>query len=126
MWRKHQEEKLQCSFCKKSQDTVGKLISSPSDYPRAYICDECIAVCASIIEDDRSSSGHPVAETVSPEHPFLQNPLAGEFFAAVEDWMGCQSESLEAAEYLERMRAIAYRMIDFPNCDRVITTREPQ
>ena len=33
---------------------VGKLISSPSDYPRAYICDECIAVCNSILEDDRS------------------------------------------------------------------------
>jgi ATP-dependent Clp protease ATP-binding subunit ClpX len=32
---------------------VGKLISSPSEYPRAYICDECIAVCNSIIEDDR-------------------------------------------------------------------------
>jgi ATP-dependent Clp protease ATP-binding subunit ClpX len=30
------------------------LISSPSDYPRAYICDECIAVCNSILEDDRS------------------------------------------------------------------------
>jgi len=29
------------------------LISSPSDYPRAYICDECIAVCNSILEDDR-------------------------------------------------------------------------
>ncbi len=33
---------------------VGKLISSPSDYPRAYICDECIAVCNSILEDDRA------------------------------------------------------------------------
>jgi hypothetical protein len=32
---------------------VGKLISSPSDYPRAYICDECIAVCCSIMEDDK-------------------------------------------------------------------------
>jgi ATP-dependent Clp protease ATP-binding subunit ClpX len=32
---------------------VGKLISSPSDYPRAYICDECIAVCNSILEDDK-------------------------------------------------------------------------
>jgi ATP-dependent Clp protease ATP-binding subunit ClpX len=29
------------------------LISSPSDYPRAYICDECIGVCNSILEDDR-------------------------------------------------------------------------
>jgi ATP-dependent Clp protease ATP-binding subunit ClpX len=29
------------------------LISSPGEYPRAYICDECIAVCNSILEDDR-------------------------------------------------------------------------
>ena len=45
---------LRCSFCYKSQDVVGKLISSPSDYPRAYICDECIAVCNSILTDDKS------------------------------------------------------------------------
>ena len=48
------EEALRCSFCHKSQDAVAKLISSPSDYPRAYICDECVAVCNSILDDDRS------------------------------------------------------------------------
>ena len=32
------------------------MISSPSDYPRAYICDECIAVCNSILEDDKSDA----------------------------------------------------------------------
>src|SRR5271169_1096235 len=48
------DETLRCSFCHKSQDAVAKLISSPSDYPRAYICDECVAVCNSILEDDRS------------------------------------------------------------------------
>jgi ATP-dependent Clp protease ATP-binding subunit ClpX len=47
---------LRCSFCHKSQDAVAKLISSPSDYPRAYICDECVAVCNSILEDDRSAA----------------------------------------------------------------------
>jgi ATP-dependent Clp protease ATP-binding subunit ClpX len=47
------DEALRCSFCHKSQDVVGKLISSPSDYPRAYICDECIAVCNSILDDDK-------------------------------------------------------------------------
>jgi ATP-dependent Clp protease ATP-binding subunit ClpX len=49
------EEALRCSFCHKSQDAVAKLISSPSDYPRAYICDECVAVCNSILEDDRGT-----------------------------------------------------------------------
>ena len=53
MKRVGSDEPLRCSFCHKSQDVVGKLISSPSDYPRAYICDECIAVCNSILEDDR-------------------------------------------------------------------------
>ena len=50
------EESLRCSFCHKSQDAVAKLISSPSDYPRAYICDECVAVCNSILEDDKGDS----------------------------------------------------------------------
>ena len=55
------EEILRCSFCHKSQDAVAKLISSPSDYPRAYICDECVAVCNSILEDDRTTT--PAAST---------------------------------------------------------------
>ena len=55
------EEILRCSFCHKSQDAVAKLISSPSDYPRAYICDECVAVCNSILEDDRTTT--PAAPT---------------------------------------------------------------
>jgi ATP-dependent Clp protease ATP-binding subunit ClpX len=50
------DDSLRCSFCHKSQDAVAKLISSPSDYPRAYICDECVAVCNSILEDDRSEA----------------------------------------------------------------------
>ena len=53
MKRAGSDETLRCSFCHKSQDVVGKLISSPSDYQRAYICDECIAVCNSILEDDK-------------------------------------------------------------------------
>jgi ATP-dependent Clp protease ATP-binding subunit ClpX len=52
------DDALRCSFCHKSQDVVGKLISSPNDYPRAYICDECIAVCNSILEDDRHDQPH--------------------------------------------------------------------
>ncbi len=50
------DDSLRCSFCHKTQDVVAKLISSPSDYPRAYICDECVAVCNSILEDDRSET----------------------------------------------------------------------
>jgi len=62
--RSGSDEVLRCSFCHKSQDAVAKLISSPSDYPRAYICDECVAVCNSILEDDRSEA----QTTASPNH----------------------------------------------------------
>ena len=59
--RPNSEEALHCSFCRKTQDAVGKLISSPGDFPRAYICDECVAVCNSILEEERSEerSHHP-------------------------------------------------------------------
>ncbi len=61
MKRSGSDDSLRCSFCHKSQEVVGKLISSPSDYPRAYICDECIAVCNSILEDDRHEPAHGAA-----------------------------------------------------------------
>src|SRR6202046_989967 len=61
------DEALRCSFCHKSQDAVAKLISSPSDYPRAYICDECVAVCNSILEDDRTEPPTGAAPTPLPK-----------------------------------------------------------
>jgi ATP-dependent Clp protease ATP-binding subunit ClpX len=61
------DESLRCSFCHKSQDAVAKLISSPSDYPRAYICDECVGVCNSILEDDRGEALPGVAPAQLPK-----------------------------------------------------------
>ena len=61
------DEILRCSFCHKSQDAVAKLISSPSDYPRADICDECVAVCNSILEDDRATTPQTAAPTQLPK-----------------------------------------------------------
>lgn len=39
---------LRCSFCHKTQDQVRKLIAGPN----VYICDECIELCADIIEEE--------------------------------------------------------------------------
>jgi len=76
------EEALRCSFCHKSQDAVAKLISSPSDYPRAYICDECVAVCNSILEDDRGEANPatPTAHLPRPQEvkSFLDDFVIGQ------------------------------------------------
>ena len=39
-----------CSFCGKSQKNVKKLIASPNG--EAYICDDCVRVCADIIQEE--------------------------------------------------------------------------
>jgi len=76
------DESLRCSFCHKSQDAVAKLISSPSDYPRAYICDECVAVCNSILEDDRTEMqpGASPAQLPKPQEvkAFLDEYVIGQ------------------------------------------------
>ena len=76
------DESLRCSFCHKSQDAVAKLISSPSDYPRAYICDECVAVCNSILEDDRAEAtpGSAPAHLPKPQEvkAFLDEYVIGQ------------------------------------------------
>src|ERR1700686_3532319 len=66
---------LRCSFCHKSQDAVAKLISSPSDYPRAYICDECVAVCNSILEDDRTATPAAAVPNQLPKPQEVKNFL---------------------------------------------------
>lgn len=43
------EEKVRCSFCNKTQDQVKKMIAGPNG---VYICDECVDICADIIEEE--------------------------------------------------------------------------
>jgi ATP-dependent Clp protease ATP-binding subunit ClpX len=45
-----ESESLSCSFCKKDQNDVRKLIAGPT----VFICDECVEVCNDIIKDDSS------------------------------------------------------------------------
>lgn len=43
------EEIVRCSFCNKTQAQVRKMIAGPNG---VYICDECVDVCAEIIEEE--------------------------------------------------------------------------
>ena len=48
MSKETESNKLNCSFCGKSQDEVKKLIAGPS----VYICNECVDLCNDIIEEE--------------------------------------------------------------------------
>lgn len=42
-------DNIRCSFCNKKQEQVGKMIAGPSG---VYICNECVEICADIIDDE--------------------------------------------------------------------------
>ncbi len=45
---KHEDSRLKCSFCGKTQDQVKKLIAGPE----VYICDECVDLCNEILDEE--------------------------------------------------------------------------
>jgi hypothetical protein len=53
---------LRCSFCNKSQRDVKKLIAGP----RVYICDECVEICLTIINEDKQQPDPGGAPTGTP------------------------------------------------------------
>lgn len=46
------EKNIRCSFCQKTQNQVEKIIAGPG----VYICDECIELCQSIIDEENDYS----------------------------------------------------------------------
>mgnify|MGYP005756047737 CR=1 FL=1 len=58
---------IRCSFCNKTQSQVRKLIAGPAG---VYICDECIDICADILEEELEEDA--VAEREHPEINLLK------------------------------------------------------
>ena len=50
---------LRCSFCRRHEDEVAKLVAGP----RVYICDRCVAVATEMmqapVDPDRPAAGRP-------------------------------------------------------------------
>ena len=53
-----------------------KLISSPSEYPRSYICNECVGVCQQILEDEKREQASPANRRL-PRPPEIKAFLDG-------------------------------------------------
>ena len=58
-------EQIRCSFCGKTQDEVRKLIAGPG----VCICNECIELCAEIIEEDVFRAEAEADEEMTGEIP---------------------------------------------------------
>ena len=53
-----------------------KLISSPSEYPRSYVCNECVSVCQQILEDEKREQASPANRRL-PRPPEIKAFLDG-------------------------------------------------
>ena len=73
---------VRCSFCNKTQAQVRKLIAGPNG---TYICDECIAICSEIIEEELDYSEREVFDDINlltPEE--MKALLEGDGYENVE------------------------------------------
>ncbi len=68
---KHDDSRLKCSFCGKTQDQVKKLIAGPE----VYICDECVELCNEILDEEFfESKDKEVEGTTEPEEKPIPKP----------------------------------------------------
>lgn len=71
---KHDDSRLKCSFCGKSQDQVKKLIAGPE----VYICDECVELCNQILDEEffenKDKEGGEGAEAAEAEEKPIPKP----------------------------------------------------
>ena len=83
MTKESESNKLNCSFCGKSQDEVKKLIAGPS----VYICNECVDLCNDIIEEEIKND---------EELPFdvVLSPL--EIYKQLDEYVIGQEKAIEA------------------------------
>ena len=72
------KKEVRCSFCGRTQDEVKRLIAGPN----AYICNECVEICADLIDEDE--------ETVAEEARFQLDeelPTPAEMKAALDQYV---------------------------------------
>ncbi|HLN03080.1 MAG TPA: ClpX C4-type zinc finger protein [Bryobacteraceae bacterium] len=119
--RQKQAPVRHCSFCHKNESEHGvKLISSPADYPQAFICEACVAVCASILEDDVHAEHDPqpqapVACPAAPPESPLSHPAASELITSAEQWITREASGDDASKELDHLRTLAKLMFVNPN-----------
>ncbi len=100
---------IRCSFCNKTQNQVRKLIAGPAG---VYICDDCIDICADILEEELQDEEDEEVESVRPDINLLK-PVEVKRF--LDDYVVGQEEAkkiLSVAVYNHYKRVMAPRDLD--------------
>lgn len=94
---KHDDSRLKCSFCGKSQDQVKKLIAGPE----VYICDECVELCNQILDEEffenKDKEGGEDIEATTEEKPI---PKPHEIKAYLDEYIVGQDDAKKFVQSL--------------------------
>ena len=107
MTGKNSDNDVRCSFCNKTQGQGRKLIAGPAG---VYICDECVDICADILEEELEDE--EVEEVQNPEINLLKPKEIKHF---LDDYVIGQEEAkkvLSVAEYNHYKRVTAPKDLD--------------
>ena len=86
---KHDDSRLKCSFCGKSQDQVKKLIAGPE----VYICDECVELCNEILDEEFFDSKDKDGDVEAPEVSEKPIPKPHEIKAYLDEYIVGQDDA---------------------------------
>lgn len=98
---------IRCSFCNKSQGQVRKLIAGPAG---VYICDECVDICADILEEELEDE-----ELEQTQHTDINLLKPREIKSFLDDYVIGQEEAkkvLSVAVYNHYKRVMAPKDLD--------------
>ncbi|MBQ4536721.1 MAG: ATP-dependent Clp protease ATP-binding subunit ClpX [Lachnospiraceae bacterium] len=104
---KNSDNNIRCSFCNKAQSQVKKLIAGPAG---VYICDECIDICADILEEELEAE-----ENEESLHPEINLLKPREIKTFLDDYVIGQDEAkkvLSVAVYNHYKRVMAPKDLD--------------
>ena len=101
--------RIRCSFCGKAQEQVNRLISGPNG---AFICDECIDICAEILEEEAMEGDQDTQHSAKEDINLLKPE---ELKAFLDDYVIGQDQAkkvLSVAVYNHYKRVLAGKDLD--------------
>ena len=97
--------KIRCSFCHKTEDQVSKLIAGPES---VYICDECVGICAEILEEEMGTFSEQMSGDINLLRPKEIHAILDDYVIGQED----AKKALSVAVYNHYKRVTTARNLD--------------
>ena len=85
----HDDSRLKCSFCGKTQEQVKKLIAGPD----VYICDECVELCNEILDEEFLEKTEKTEDVAVKESDITKIPKPHEIKKYLDEYIIGQDDA---------------------------------